>query len=444
MHSGDFYMLLGFALAAYTVVGNDVIQTLGTFISSNKDKQWWVLWIYLGGILAAVLLYGWFAYDGDMTYGKAYLKEDPTVLKYPLPDPFPWFLVIPPLVLLIVTQFGIPVSTTFLVLALFGFVTSLDPALTPAEMIADIFDTQSKLGKMVFKSVIGYVFAFGLAALVYLAISKALEAKFIKSRDTIRIKLHSGEGEKSFVISVEDIHYKINAQEIGVNADVDVDAYISQSLSADYQKLVRNAKQIKLETSNVTGEAKDNLPTIITGLKDALSQMNPDATFVRDVEQQKKVWTVLQWISTGFLWSQWLQQDLVNIYVYLPRKGDLTFSMMMLSLIAFVGLLGIILYQKGGEIQKLVTSKRNTADIRSATIIDFIFGIILLVFKGPVPMSTTWVFVGLLAGREIMMTYLLERSRLRKVFRLVLRDLGKILLGLLISVVLAILIVQLK
>ncbi|MBM5816571.1 MAG: hypothetical protein FJ083_08285, partial [Cyanobacteria bacterium K_Offshore_surface_m2_239] len=31
-------------------------------------------------------------------------------------------------------------------------------------------------------------------------------------------------------------------------------------------------------------------------------------------------WNRLQWLATLVLWSQWLVQDLANIYVYLPRR----------------------------------------------------------------------------------------------------------------------------
>ena len=45
---------IGFLLAAYSVIGNDSAQTLGTFIASNQDKKWWVLWIFIGGIFIAL------------------------------------------------------------------------------------------------------------------------------------------------------------------------------------------------------------------------------------------------------------------------------------------------------------------------------------------------------------------------------------------------------
>ena len=73
-------------------------------------------------------------------------------------------------------------------------------------------------------------------------------------------------------------------------------------------------------------------------------------------------------------------------------------------------MLAIIFYSKGGAIQKIVKAKTNTTDVRSATIIDFVYGLVLLFFKefSNVPMSTTWVFLGLLAGREIAIRYRLE------------------------------------
>ncbi len=73
-------------------------------------------------------------------------------------------------------------------------------------------------------------------------------------------------------------------------------------------------------------------------------------------------------------------------------------------------MLAVIFYSKGGSIQKIVKEKTNTTDIRSATLIDFVYGIVLLFFKefSQVPMSTTWVFLGLLAGREIAIRYRLE------------------------------------
>ena len=116
-------------------------------------------------------------------------------------------------------------------------------------------------------------------------------------------------------------------------------------------------------------------------------------------------WTIGQWCSTGFLWAMWLIQDFANIYAYLPR--ELSAGQLALSLLILLSMLAYIFYSKGGAIQKIVLAKTNTTDIRSATIIDLTFAFILLYFKqvNPVPMSTTWVFIGLLAGRELTIRY---------------------------------------
>lgn len=154
-------------------------------------------------------------------------------------------------------------------------------------------------------------------------------------------------------------------------------------------------------------------------------------------KQPPSFWIPLQWLSTGFLWSQWLIQDLANIFVYLPRKLPLNYFVP--ALIGMLGLLALIMATKGGEIQKIVTTKTGTADIRSATIIDFLFALILLVFKeaSHMPMSTTWVFIGLLAGREIAMTTVLAHRPEKETRDIVARDVFKAFTGLAVSVLLA-------
>jgi hypothetical protein len=101
----------------------------------------------------------------------------------------------------------------------------------------------------------------------------------------------------------------------------------------------------------------------------------------------------------------------------------------------------IIFATRGGEIQKIVLTKTNTTDVRAATLVDFIYGIILFVFKevNDVPMSTTWVFLGMLAGREIAVSYVAGlRSRMAALWDVV-SDVIRAFIGLIISVILAIL-----
>jgi hypothetical protein len=112
-------------------------------------------------------------------------------------------------------------------------------------------------------------------------------------------------------------------------------------------------------------------------------------------------WLTLQWLAGGWLWGQWLIQDLANVYVYLPRR--LEAPSMALSLAALCGGVCLLLAADGGPIQRLLTSKRHVHDPRSGTVISTLYGLILagLAAASRQPLSTTWVFLGLLAGREL-------------------------------------------
>ena len=90
-------------------------------------------------------------------------------------------------------------------------------------------------------------------------------------------------------------------------------------------------------------------------------------------------WTIAQWITSGTLWSVWLMQDAANIAVYLPRSLN-TGEFIGFTSIVVIGL-GLLLYYKGGRIQKIVTEKSVVTDVRFATLIDLIYCIILFYFK---------------------------------------------------------------
>ena len=152
-------------------------------------------------------------------------------------------------------------------------------------------------------------------------------------------------------------------------------------------------------------------------------------------DKNKTKWRVAQWCSTGFLWYTWLSHDLANIAVYLPRQ--LSVEWMLFTSVLFTGLLGWIFYERGGKIQNIVLDKQNTRYVRSATIIDLVYAFILLFFKqyNDIHMSTTWVFVGLLCGRELAIATVSDGTyTLKNVFPIVGRDFLKMMLGLLVSV----------
>lgn len=91
-----------------------------------------------------------------------------------------------------------------------------------------------------------------------------------------------------------------------------------------------------------------------------------------------------------------------------------------------------------------MTEKTDITDIRAATIIDFVYALVLLVFKemNDLPMSTTWVFLGLLAGREIALTlFTLKPEVYWRTAKLVFRDIMRAGMGLLISLLLVLFII---
>ena len=323
----ELFAVAGFLLAAYAIVANDAIQTLGTFLSSNQQRPWYVLWIYASTLIIAVMSFGYFGHHGDIAFGR--LNQIP----YPAGG-IEWWHAVPPAALLLLTRLGIPVSTTFLVLTIF--------TLTGGAA------TEGILSRMLAKSSLGYVVALSCGGLVYLLVSR---------------------------VWIVWVH-----------------------------------------------ATRDDAP--------------------------KSHWYVLQWLSTAFLWSQWLMQDLANIFVFLPRTTHyedagvwVSFD---LTILIFATAVMLVLHAwifatRGGRIQQIVLRKTYTTDIRAATLVDFIYGLILLVFieANDIPMSTTWVFLGLLAGREIAISYMTGLRSRREALLDVGADVGRAWIGLLVSTLLA-------
>ena len=319
----NVFQIIGFLLAAYSVVANDSLQTLGTYLSSNKGRTPKALqMLFICGVAAAVLLIGWFLHPaggslGDPAWGR--------LEKFPQPDNFNWVYLLPPIAVLALTQWGAPVSTSFLVLSAF------EP---------------KNATKLVLNSLSGYVMAFLLAMVVYGLLMWILEKKVLRSH--------------------------------------------------------------------------------------------------QEGTEVKNYWFALQWLSTGWLWSQWLVQDMANIYVYLPRQ--LSFGEMALSALMLCIGLCVLVWIGGGPIQGVLRSKINTGDLRSATVIDFLFGCVLF-WKANItqfPLSTTWVFLGLLAGREIAVRIRLKLSDRQPLYKVLGSDLFKAGVGIVVSLIVALAIQPLK
>ena len=376
--------LIGFSFAAYAIVANDVIQTLGTFLASNAKRPWIVLWAFASSIIVGVMLYGYFGQGGDIAFDR--------LNSIPYPETgVQWYHVLPPLVLLILTRFGIPVSTTFLVLTIF--------TLTGGAATAGV------LGEMLIKSLLGYLVAFAAGAVLFLIIARIFE-RWVARSDV------DAEHSPPWAIP-------------GVAALVCVLVYLLTS--------------------------GPNLPDLANANWVAVGLTAAAGLGIGVATRTFNTWYVLQWLSTGFLWSQWLMQDLANIFVYLPRTTEtlpdgtieVTFSigLLIFATALMVALHAIIFATRGGEIQKIVLSKTNTTDVRAATIVDFVFGIVLMYFKeiNDIPMSTTWVFLGLLAGRELAISLVAGLRQKGEALFDVATDAVRAGLGLIVSVAMALL-----
>lgn len=128
--------------------------------------------------------------------------------------------------------------------------------------------------------------------------------------------------------------------------------------------------------------------------------------------KDRKKWAKLQWISTALLWVSWLLQDSANIAIFLPRKLSIYEFLTATSIVVFA--MAMIILSNGGAIQEVVTEKSDIAYSKAATLVDIAYAIVLIVFQriSSIPMSTTWVFLGLLAGREIVLHLITKKINL--------------------------------
>jgi hypothetical protein len=361
----EIWAVVGFAFAAYAVVGNDALQTLGTFINSNSRVHWSVLFAFAGLILVGTFTYGWIANGGDPSFGRLANEA-----KYP-PIQVEWYHTLPPLVLLIITRLGIPVSTSFMVLT--------------------IFATISGLGSMIEKSLIGYGLAFAVGLGLWLMIAKRLEKWFETSdlSDRVPFGLIAGVGGLFFL--------------------------------AQYFLFGT------IEEPRV----------LLTGLAITLA-VEAAAVALALTRRRGLYWVAVQWATTGYLWSVWLIQDFANIFVFLPRELSAVQAFGALALI--LGFLAITFAWSGGPVQRILRTKTNVVDIRSATIIDFTYASLLFFFKelSDIPMSTTWVFLGLIAGREYGFALTRQSVSFARAVIDTAEDIAKAFIGIVISIDLAV------
>lgn len=299
------YWIIGFLLASYTIIANDSMQTLWTFIASNKKIKWQYLWAWASSVLAWTIIYSFLAYWWDISYWR--LEKIPyTIIQ--------WYHILPPIILLILTRFWIPVSTSL--------------------MIFSVFWSQLIFEKVLLKSFFGYWLALAVGFILF------------------------------FIISY----------------------------------IFKNKKQEKL------------------------------------TEKTENNWRIFQWATTWFLWFTWLSHDIANIAVFLPRKLNIYY--LIIILLVLILSLWYVFYNKWWKIQEIVKEKTNLDYIKTATFIDLIYAFILLFFKwyNSIPMSTTWVFLWLIAWREIAIYFTTKNYKFKTLFPILWKDLVKVIFWLIISI----------
>ena len=118
----------------------------------------------------------------------------------------------------------------------------------------------------------------------------------------------------------------------------------------------------------------------------------------------EKFWFIMQYLSTALLWFSWLFSNMSSALVFVPRQFDVK-SLFVLLLFSSV-IIYYLIDNMGGNMQQLIKNKKNTDNIKAATMINIVYGCLIYIFQFSVniPISTTWVFIGLIAGREMAIT----------------------------------------
>ena len=464
-------MWVGFAFAAYAAVANDSIQTIGTFIASNQDKKWWVLWLFLGSIFIGTISYSWLTTDetgltvfypnekseiytkiennGDE---KPWNKEDFKKLDSFLEDELQFNFLeengqkkiqlasektfsLDDLNKIQFTTDKINISPNDI--ETYGMSFMLIPESTKSE------DSESLKGHLYAISGISHnedslaTYAYGgnslisyeLGTILYQKTGKVFYSDGQIDGDVTSARLSA----KGFEQAPKDFHFLHIAAPIFLL----ILTRLRMPVSTTFILLTSFATSTSAIGKVLAKSMSGYILAFAIGLfvfliisKLAKKYFTGKASFK---------WTIAQWVTSGTLWSVWLMQDAANIAVYLDRSMNF-WSFFGFCFIIVFGL-GLLLYYKGGRIQRIVTEKSIVTDVRFATIIDFIYCIILFYFKlySEVPMSTTWVFLGLLGGRELGMA--IRKSGTNSMFKtgkLIIKDFSFAMIGLIISIAIAI------
>ncbi|MEC7653308.1 MAG: hypothetical protein VX548_00015 [Bacteroidota bacterium] len=426
-------MWVGFLFAAYAAIANDSIQTIGTFIASNQDKKWWMLWIFIAGIFCITMTYSWLKVDetGVTVISKTSIIKDINIDRDS--HSITWksnggentftsnFST---------NYFNKDYGTCFFVDDM-GQMCEVINMKTAEETYPSVKNTFNKYVE------IEYIVLASGEENIYLINSESesddlifdLYPDGIPDGDVSHARLSA----KGFEKAPKHFHFL----QVSAAIFLLILTRLRMPVSTTFILLTSFAASTSAVGKVLAKSMSGYIMAFVFGLVFFMLVAKFSKKYF--VGKVKPVWVIAQWMTSGLLWATWLTQDAANIAVYLPR------TLSVLELITFIGIvtvgLGVLLYYKGGRIQKIVTEKSVVTDVRFATLIDLIYCVILFYFKmhSKVPMSTTWVFIGLLAGRELGMSIMKTgNNTILGGLRLAFKDVSFAFIGLFVSIVIAV------
>ena len=382
---GNFWAALCFWLAAYAVIWNDAVQTLMTYIHSNSDIPRRYLFSWVAAVLLWVIWYWYLTNGWDISYGRLEAKW------YAVFE-VEWYVAIFPLILVFLTRFrGIPVSTSLLMLS--------------------IFSTSLLFEKIVMKSALWYLVAFLASFFMWLIVEYILKKAVNQKWQAFSFLAMMAKAVIAAVVVMFAIWFAVIPMVQGMFPAIEIPVF------SNFQIALYSCVAF-LFTLGILYESKAD---------DSLSRSSI-------------FWRLAQTFTTVLLFGTWLMHDMVNIAVFLPRWFNL--EVMLLISVLFILWLAYTFHINGWPVWNIVTKKTSTNEIIAATMIDLVYFVVLLIFKewSNIPMSTTWVFVWLLAGRQFAIRAInridvIEWSnRMNVAFKESWKDFSKIMVGLGISV----------
>ncbi len=459
---GAFYgnpmvaMWLGFLFAGYSAIANDSIQTIGTFIASNREQRWWLLWLFIGGIFLATVGYSWWNYGSSLD--AAYYESIEAAEAGAEP---------------ISTEKYTGLEVHWRVHRPSGVEGTPIARLTGEVKVPVAGDYQLHLMDCAGAARV----SLGDAAINRLDATEPFSA-------SVPVTLPEGRVPIDLTLALFDIDSECDVGWLVPGADEAVeipprllftepwggdvsygrlvskgfrhmpDQFAFLQIAAPLFLLILTRMRMPVSTtfllltsfathaSSVGGVLSKSLIGYALAFVLAVILWGSLGRLMKRkfVGEAHPGWRVAQWITSGMLWSVWLQQDAANIAVYMPRQ---------LSPAEFAGFagfvfcgLGILFYLRGERIQQIVDEKSDVVDVRAATVIDLLYAVILYVFKmkSDIPMSTTWVFLGLLGGRELVLSLVRANDgrTLKHAASLMGRDAIYAAIGLLVSMAIAV------